>query len=163
MQSTRSASSSPLRTSTTRCACATSRWGPPLVTAAPPATAAGRCFTPPLQCGFVQRPPAAAATRARAHTAENNTCPPSAPAPRPPPPARAPLQPLYGFGSRDKSRFVRAAGHPDVYYLADPERPIGQVRRSGRSDQGRAAAALTSVHALRELERPTERLGGAQL
>ncbi|KIY93241.1 Transcription initiation factor TFIID subunit 6 [Monoraphidium neglectum] len=37
-------------------------------------------------------------------------------------------EPLYGFGSRDPARFVRASGHPDLFFLADPERPFSQAR-----------------------------------
>jgi hypothetical protein len=50
--------------------------------------------------------------------------------PSPLPPVHAALapQPLYGFGSRDPARFVRASGHPDLFFLADPERPFSQAR-----------------------------------
>lgn len=30
-------------------------------------------------------------------------------------------QPLYGFMGRDPAKFLRAAGHPDVYYVNDPD------------------------------------------
>ncbi|KAJ9517744.1 hypothetical protein QJQ45_004052 [Haematococcus lacustris] len=36
-------------------------------------------------------------------------------------------QPLYGFGSKHPARFIRAAGEPDLYCVADPELPLEQV------------------------------------
>ncbi|KAK2079320.1 hypothetical protein QBZ16_003011 [Prototheca wickerhamii] len=35
--------------------------------------------------------------------------------------------PLYGFMSRDPAKFLRAAGHPDVYYVSDPEVSVAAV------------------------------------
>ena len=37
------------------------------------------------------------------------------------------LQPLYGFGGKDPARFVRAAGHADLFYVQDLDTPIGQA------------------------------------
>jgi len=37
------------------------------------------------------------------------------------------VQPLYGFGNKDPARFVRAAGHPDVFYVEDRELSVDQV------------------------------------
>ena len=37
------------------------------------------------------------------------------------------LQPLYGFGSKDPARFVRAAGHADLFYVQDLDTPTGQA------------------------------------
>ncbi|KAL6753598.1 hypothetical protein V8C86DRAFT_3139841 [Haematococcus lacustris] len=36
-------------------------------------------------------------------------------------------EPLYGFGSKHPARFIRAAGEPDLYCVADPELPLEQV------------------------------------
>ncbi|KAI8476880.1 MAG: TATA box binding protein associated factor-domain-containing protein [Monoraphidium minutum] len=37
------------------------------------------------------------------------------------------VEPLYGFGGRDPMRFVRASGHPDLFFKADPERSFSQL------------------------------------
>ena len=37
------------------------------------------------------------------------------------------LQPLYGFGGKDPARFVRAAGHADLFYVQDLDTPTGQA------------------------------------
>ncbi|GFH22295.1 TAF domain-containing protein [Haematococcus lacustris] len=37
------------------------------------------------------------------------------------------FSPLYGFGSKHPARFIRAAGEPDLYCVADPELPLEQV------------------------------------
>lgn len=37
------------------------------------------------------------------------------------------LQSVYGFGGKDPSRFVKASGHPDLYYVEDLEVPLEQA------------------------------------
>jgi hypothetical protein len=44
-------------------------------------------------------------------------------APRP-----SPLQPVYGLAAKDPSKFVRATGHPDVFFVQDRELSFDQVR-----------------------------------
>lgn len=39
-------------------------------------------------------------------------------------------QPLYGFASKDKSRFKRAAGHKDLFYIDDKDVEFKQVCNS---------------------------------
>lgn len=41
-----------------------------------------------------------------------------------------PMQPLYGFGSKDPARFARAAGHQDLLYVHDSELSFEQVLHS---------------------------------
>jgi hypothetical protein len=47
------------------------------------------------------------------------------------------VEPMYGFShSRDPAKFVRAAGHPELFFVEDPELDFDQVgrrRRRGRS------------------------------
>ncbi|KAL6770899.1 hypothetical protein ACKKBF_B33155 [Auxenochlorella protothecoides x Auxenochlorella symbiontica] len=36
-------------------------------------------------------------------------------------------EPLYGFSGRDPAKFLRAAGHPDVYYVDDPDVSVASM------------------------------------
>jgi len=36
-------------------------------------------------------------------------------------------QAVHGFAGKDPARFIKAAGHPDLFYLEDLEVPIQQV------------------------------------
>lgn len=42
------------------------------------------------------------------------------------------MQPVYGFASsnKDAARFLRAAGHSDLWFLEDCEAPFQQVLRA---------------------------------
>jgi len=42
-------------------------------------------------------------------------------------PVRACLQPLYGFSNKDPAKYIKAAGHSDLYCLQDKELSIDQV------------------------------------
>ncbi len=43
------------------------------------------------------------------------------------------VEPMYGFSNnKDPAKFVRAAGHPDVYFVQDPELSFDQVRHISR-------------------------------
>eukprot|EP00884_Botryococcus_braunii_P019297 jgi/Botrbrau1/6050/Bobra.0042s0033.1 len=38
------------------------------------------------------------------------------------------VEPVFGFGgSKDPARFLRAAGHPHLFYVEDPIRPIEEA------------------------------------
>ncbi|KAF5837507.1 hypothetical protein DUNSADRAFT_4254 [Dunaliella salina] len=38
------------------------------------------------------------------------------------------IQPLYGFSNKDPAKYIKAAGHPDLYCLQDKELSIEQLR-----------------------------------
>ena len=38
------------------------------------------------------------------------------------------VQSVFGFGGKDPARFVKASGHPDLYYVDDPEEAVEKVR-----------------------------------
>eukprot|EP00232_Nephroselmis_pyriformis_P011453 CAMPEP_0182887652 /NCGR_PEP_ID=MMETSP0034_2-20130328/20963_1 /TAXON_ID=156128 /ORGANISM="Nephroselmis pyriformis, Strain CCMP717" /LENGTH=144 /DNA_ID=CAMNT_0025021029 /DNA_START=47 /DNA_END=478 /DNA_ORIENTATION=- len=41
------------------------------------------------------------------------------------------VEPMYGFGNKDPLRFVRAAGHPDVFYVEDRDLSFSQIIEGG--------------------------------